>query len=109
MIAAIGRFYQMGFVASDLDGATEALAKRFGIARFRRKAASAWLETAHAWIGDTMIEVMLIKEGAPELYAGYAPVDPAEIRLHHMAIWCRTIPPGPLWKPRSPTTASPHR
>jgi hypothetical protein len=30
-----------------------------------------------------MIEVMRIGEGAPALYAGYTPDDPAAIRLHH--------------------------
>ncbi len=33
-------FYQMGFVARDLDRATKALAESHGITRFRRKRAS---------------------------------------------------------------------
>lgn len=76
-------FYQMGFVARDLDRATEALARTQGVTRFRRKTASPWMETAHAWIGSVMIELIMIKPGAPEIYEDYVPDDPAAIRLHH--------------------------
>jgi len=83
MFADLCHFYQMSFIARDLDRATEALSRRFGITRFRRRQSAPWLETAHAWSADAMIEVMLIGEGAPALYAGYTPEDPAAIRLHH--------------------------
>lgn len=83
MIPQLSKFYQLGFVASDLDMALSALQTRFGIRQFRRKRAADWLETAHAWTSDVMIEVMKIGETAPPIYAGYAAQDGAAIRLHH--------------------------
>lgn len=76
-------FYQMGFVARDLDRATQALARSHGISRFRRKRTSDVMDSAHAWIGATMIELIAIRPGAPELYFPYLPDDPDAVRLHH--------------------------
>jgi hypothetical protein len=76
-------FYQMGFVARDLERATETLGKSHGVTRFRRKHASEWMESAHAWIGSTMIELIAIQPGAPEIYEAYVPDDPVAVRLHH--------------------------
>lgn len=76
-------FYQMGFVARDLDHALMTLGNRYGVARFRRKRSSEWLESAHAWLGNTMIEVLAVGSGAPSLYDDHIPVDPAAVRLHH--------------------------
>lgn len=76
-------FYQMGFVARDLDRATQVLGKTHGVTRFRRKRTSEWMESAHAWIGSTMIELIAIQPGAPDIYEAYVPDDPAAVRLHH--------------------------
>ncbi|SCW60017.1 Glyoxalase/Bleomycin resistance protein/Dioxygenase superfamily protein [Sphingobium faniae] len=76
-------FYQMGFVARDLDRATQALGESHGIHRFRRKQASAAMESAHAWIGSMMIELIAVRPGAPDIYEAYIPDDPAAVRLHH--------------------------
>jgi len=76
-------FYQMGFVARDLDRAIEALGRSHGVTRFRRRMASETMESAHAWIGATMIELIALRPGAPDIYAAYVPDDPAAIRLHH--------------------------
>lgn len=76
-------FYQMGFVARDLDRATKALAESHGITRFRRKRASDFMDSAHAWIGSMMIELVTISADGPEIYHAYVPEDPAAIRLHH--------------------------
>ncbi len=76
-------FYQFGFVAHDLDEAIAALADRFGVRRFRRKQSSDWMWSAHAWAGDTMIEVISVSDAAPTLYRGYVPDDPSAVRLHH--------------------------
>lgn len=83
MTTLFDNFYQMGFVARDLDRATEALGRSHGIKRFRRKRASEWMDSAHAWIGQMMIELIAIRPGAPEIYVDYVPDAPAAIRLHH--------------------------
>lgn len=76
-------FYQMGFVARDLDQATEALGRRFGIASFRRKRSSPFMDAAHAWVGATMLELIQIGPGAPDIYEAYVPDAPSAVRLHH--------------------------
>ncbi|GAC1572099.1 MAG: hypothetical protein NVS3B5_00750 [Sphingomicrobium sp.] len=83
MIPAASGFYQLGFVARDLDHAVAALGDRFGIMQFRRRRASDWLQTAHAWTAGAMIEVMQIGDSAPALFEGYVPTDQRAIRLHH--------------------------
>lgn len=76
-------FFQLGFVARDLEGATAMLSRRYGVERFRRRRATEWMESAHAWIGDVMIEVIAIGTGAPALYGDCLADDPAARRLHH--------------------------
>ncbi|WP_052757407.1 VOC family protein [Sphingobium chungbukense] len=76
-------FYQMGFVARDLDQATAALGKRFGVKHFRRKRASPTMDAAHAWVGSTMLELIQVSAGAPDIYTAYVPEEPSAVRLHH--------------------------
>lgn len=76
-------FYQFGYVARDLDRATAALSDSHGIDRFRRKRASDVMESAHAWIGAVMIEIIAISPGGPDIYDAFIPDDPDAIRLHH--------------------------
>lgn len=75
-------FFQLGFVARDIDRATAAIGERFGIPRFRRKR-NDWMESAHAWIGATMIEIIGVEPGVKQLYDNHIPDDPAVVRLHH--------------------------
>lgn len=75
-------FFQLGFVARDIDGATSAIAERFGVRQFRRKRTD-WMESAHAWIGATMIEVIRVEPGVKQLYDNHIPDDPEAVRLHH--------------------------
>ena len=83
MAILLDGFYQMGFVACDLDRATHALAESYGITRFRRKQSSPTIDAAHAWVGNLMIELIAIRPGAPDIYEAFVPEDPAAIRLHH--------------------------
>lgn len=76
-------FYQFGFVASDLDAATAYYAENYGIKNFRRKQVSEWMESAHCWAGDVMIELLQLKADADPIYDGYAPDNPEAVRLHH--------------------------
>ncbi|MFC0304087.1 VOC family protein [Rhizorhabdus histidinilytica] len=76
-------FYQFGFVTRDLDAATARLGARYGIAHFRRRQANPWMETAHAYAGPSMIEIIAVGEAAPALYRDHLP-DDGIARLHHL-------------------------
>lgn len=87
-------FYQLGFVTRDLGRATELLGGRYGIRRFRRKRANDWMESAHAFAGETMIELIAVGEGAPPLYTAHLPADETA-RLHHLGY---RIPDTASWE-----------
>ena len=76
-------FYQMGFIATDLDRATERLARDHGIHRFRRKQTSPAMQAAHAWVGDVMVELIQVTAEANAVFQSNAPAAPEAIRLHH--------------------------
>lgn len=80
----MGGFYQFGYVTRDLDAATALLRDRYGVACYRRARPSDWMETAHAWTGTSMIEVIAPGEGAPALYLDYLPSEAGTVRLHHL-------------------------
>lgn len=77
------RFYQFGFIAGDLDFATHRLGERYGIRHFRRKRANDWMESAHAYVGETMIEIISTGPDAPGIYTDHLPEGGA-VRLHHL-------------------------
>lgn len=83
MTSLFDGFYQMGFVARDLDQAIATFGRVHGVTRFRRKQASAVMESAHAWIGNTMVELIAITPGVPSIYQDHLPKNPGEVRLHH--------------------------
>lgn len=76
-------FYQLGFVARDLDRAMAMLSMRYGVTRFREKRADPQMETAHAYAGAMMLEIIAIPQDGLELYRGYIPDKAEAIRLHH--------------------------
>lgn len=83
-VLPMGHFYQFGYLSRDIDAAAAALRDRFGITQVRRKRSSEWMETLHAWTGDTMVEVIVCGEGAPALYTDF-PLPPAgDLVLHHL-------------------------
>ncbi|MDO7834801.1 hypothetical protein Q4610_07050 [Sphingobium sp. HBC34] len=88
-------FYQFGYLASDIDAAAQALRERFGITRTRYKRPSDWMETLHAWTGDTMVEVIVCGQGAPALYTDFALPPPGDLRLHHLG---RRIMDDAVWQ-----------
>lgn len=83
-ILPMGHFYQFGYLTRDLDAAGETLRDRFGVTRTRRKSSAPWMETLHAWTGETMIEVIAIGPGAPRLYADFTLPPPGNLLLHHL-------------------------
>lgn len=80
----LSRFYQFGFIAGDLDFATRRLGEHHGIRHFRRKRANDWMESAHAYVGETMIEIIAAGPDAPRLYTDHLPEAGAAARLHHL-------------------------
>lgn len=83
MTGLFDNFYQMGFVAGDLDRATAMLGQVHGVRQWRRKRSSPTMQAAHAWVGGVMLELIQLDPGADPIYDGYAPEDPAAVRLHH--------------------------
>ncbi len=75
-------FYQLGFIGVDLDRATAKLAARHGIEKWRRKRHSPSLETAHAYAGAVMVEVICNTDDR-EIYRGFRPESGEAVRLHH--------------------------
>lgn len=76
-------FYQLGFVARNLDAATRHLGERYGVTSWRRKETSQAMASAHAWCGPVMLELIAVRPGAPAIYDDYIPQDAATARLHH--------------------------
>jgi hypothetical protein len=76
-------FYQMGFVARDLDRAVAALGMRYGLSHFRQKRADATMRSAHAYVGHLMLEVIEVSEGGHALYRDHLPAGGDSVRLHH--------------------------
>lgn len=76
-------FFQMGYVCRDMDRALAQFASRHGVGQFRRKPPAGILESAHAWVGDVMIEIIRPLDDAPPLYDHCIPDDPDAVCLHH--------------------------
>jgi len=76
-------FYQLGFVARNLDRAVEALGERYGVRIFRRKQASPTMRTAHAYAGDIMLEIIEVSDGGLALYRDHLPLRDEAVHLHH--------------------------
>lgn len=76
-------FYQLGFVARDLELATAALGQRYGVKRFRTRRLNETMRSAHAYAGPVMIEVIEVEEQGPPLYREHLPARADAARLHH--------------------------
>jgi hypothetical protein len=80
----LSELYQLGFVTLDLEAAMARMRAQYGIPRFRRSHPTDWLETAHAYVGDSMIELLAVGADAPPLYAEMLPAPGMVTRLHHL-------------------------
>ncbi len=80
----LGNLYQLGFLTHDLDAGMARLRDRYGVTHFRRRQATAWMETAHAYAGESMLELIRVGPGAPALYTGSLPAPGQVMRLHHL-------------------------
>ncbi|MEO5597067.1 MAG: hypothetical protein ABIQ66_00465 [Novosphingobium sp.] len=90
-LLSLGGFYQFGYVTRNLDAALVTLRDTFGITRVRRKHSSPTMESLHAWVGTTMIEVLQLSEGAPQMYFDYLPETVGELRLQHLGYRVATL------------------
>lgn len=96
------RFFQIAYVARDLDRATAACGALYGLTRFQvtrdvpiqTRAGEAGLHFALAFSGDAQIEVIQPAGGADEIYRNGLPTDGAAMRLHHLG---HLIDHEPTW------------
>ena len=77
-------FYQMGFIATDLERATERLARDHGIHRFRRKQTSPAMQAAHAWVGDVMVKRAGAEMADPAFQGAFQIIRDADVGFGNM-------------------------
>jgi hypothetical protein len=87
-----GGFFQLGYVARDLDQALAAYQEKFGKTEFLIFAPpdlpdgskAPTCRIALAYIGELMIEIIEVRPENPAIYAHALPTDPKAIVLHHL-------------------------
>lgn len=77
--------YQLGYVTRDLDRAAARFCGMFGIKRFRIIRHGPDIATAHAYVGDVMIELIETGPNGPAYFRAYIPNDPDTAVFHHHA------------------------
>ena len=77
--------FQLGFIVRDVDRAAEHIGKRFGIKKYRMKTHTPEVRTAHAYVGDTMFELIQVSANGPAHFVEYLPDDPSAAVFHHHA------------------------
>lgn len=89
---------QTAYVTSDLDRGCAALGEHYGIREFLRPDLTIGrtdygeemrMRLAHAWWGDTWIELIEPVDGAIGLYQNWTPAA-SPLRLHHLGIFVQT-------------------
>lgn len=85
------RHFQVAYVADDVEAATLALGKRFGVSRWDildmtaiHGPDSAMRLIGNAWVGDMMIEVIEPQPGIASIYTDWKKDSGAAFRLHHL-------------------------
>lgn len=77
--------YQLGYVVRDVDRAAARFCQTFGIERFRVIRHGPDIATGHAYVGDTMIELVEVGPNGPGYFQSYIPEDPDRAVFHHHA------------------------
>jgi len=95
----LGQAYQLGYVTNDMDRALKVM-KDYGVTQFIQsgKRPPIELETgghivtegALAWLGPTMIEIILPVSGRIEVYTDWLPKDRFALQFHHIAMPIRS-------------------
>jgi hypothetical protein len=88
-------FYQIGYVARDLDAAVRQLQAIHGVECFRIKRdvpsmpgmPKMVINQAHAFIGTVQIEIIQPAGGDDALYRDFCAADGSAIRFHHFGMW----------------------
>jgi hypothetical protein len=92
-VLPLGGLYQLGFITHDLEAAMAQLGTRYGVSRYRRRS-TPMMESAHAYAGESMIELILPGPEAPPLYTDFV-LEPGTVaRLHHLG---RLVPDAAAW------------
>jgi hypothetical protein len=82
---SFANMYQIGYVVRDVDRAAARFCEMFGIERFRIIRHGPDIATAHAYVGDMMIELIEVGPGGPGYFQAYIPDDPDRAVFHHHA------------------------
>jgi hypothetical protein len=77
--------YQLGFVVRDIERASARVRSRFGIEKFRILRHNPDIATAHAYVGEIMIELIEVSQNGPSYFLDYIPEDPEAAVFHHHA------------------------
>ena len=80
------RFFQMGYVSRDADGAMAHFNERFGPVEFQvvPGGTPSIKRLALTYIGATMIEILEIDASIPSFYLDFLPARQSDVRLHHL-------------------------
>lgn len=77
--------YQLGYITRDLERAAARFCDMFGIGRFRIIRHGPDIATAHAYVGDVMIELIETSPNGPSYFQSYIPDEPDRAVFHHHA------------------------
>ncbi|MBG6120136.1 MULTISPECIES: VOC family protein [unclassified Sphingobium] len=87
--------YQLGFTTRDLERAQQLLGERYGISRWRVRQPNPRMRTAHAYAGESMIELIEPSPEGDRLYLDHMPQGDGVARLHHLG---RRIADAQAWE-----------
>ncbi|TWC97608.1 MULTISPECIES: hypothetical protein [unclassified Sphingobium] len=76
--------YQLGFTTHDIDCAKQVLGERYGLTRWRDRSNGLKMTTAHAYAGESMIEIIQPGPEGHIIYLEHMPLGDGVIRLHHL-------------------------
>jgi hypothetical protein len=82
---SFANMYQHGYVVRDVDCAAARFKEVLGIPRFRVIRHGPDIATAHAWVGEVMIELVEVGPDGPAYFRPYIPEDPERAVFHHHA------------------------
>ncbi len=88
----LSKMFHTGYAVRDIDGATQALDRKLGIANWkivRLPDDSPGNALGFARTGNSMIELIDTKPGQMPVYDGWAGEDPATLRIHHLGYFAR--------------------
>lgn len=82
---SFANMYQLGYVVREIDAAATRFRDLFGVERFRVIRHGPEIATAHAYVGNVMIELIEVGTGGPAYFQSYIPDDRGRAVFHHHA------------------------